>query len=247
MQIIGIIPARYESTRLPGKPLVDIGGKTMIQRVYEQASKALDTVIVATDDKRIQKEVLGFGGVVIMTGPHHQTGTNRCLEAYEIFVELSKKSFDYVINIQGDEPLLDPEQLKSLITCFDDPSTEMATLVKPIEADSNILLGNEVFVVKNKNNKALYFSRSVIPFVRSFEKEEWTKNHTFYKHIGMYGFKVDALKTFAAMSCTALELAESLEQNRWLENGGSISVAVTELECISVDTPADLEQVRAML
>lgn len=246
MNILGIIPARYGSTRLEGKPLMDISGKPMIQHVYEQAKKALTDVLVATDDKRIEKAVKNFGGNVVMTSDKHNTGTNRCLEAYEIFKSKSDMDFDVVINIQGDEPLLEPEQIKQLISCFDDRTTEMATLVIPVKASENLFDGG-VFVVIDKNNNALYFSRSVIPFVRDTEKNNWQQQHVFYKHVGMYAFTPKALHEFANLPQTSLEIAESLEQNRWLENGNSIKVAKTAFETIAVDTMEDLKRVRDMI
>ena len=246
MKVLGIIPARYGSTRLEGKPLLDICGKPMIQRVYEQAKKQLQQVIVATDDERIFKAVSGFGGEVVMTSPNHNTGTNRCLEAYENFTKTNDVDFDVVINIQGDEPLLDPEQLRLLVSCFDDKTTELATLVIPAKEKDDLFSGG-VFVVLDKLKNALYFSRSVIPFVRDAEKSEWTTKHTFYKHVGMYAFKPKALHEFANLQQTSLEVAESLEQNRWLENGRKIKVAITDIETIAVDTQEDLEKVRKLI
>ncbi len=247
MNILGIIPARYGSTRLEGKPLVDICGKTMIQRVYEQASKVLSHVYVATDDQRIYEAVLSFGGKVVMTSSDHTTGTNRCLEAYEKVQSESEIKFDYVINIQGDEPLLEPEQVRCLIKCFEDPRTELATLIIPVFSESDLYNEGEVFVVFDKNKKALYFSRSVIPFVRGVHKTKWLEHHTFYKHLGMYGFRVDSLKEFAQLAQTKLEIAESLEQNRWLENGGTIKIEITQHDTIPVDTIDDLEKVRRII
>ncbi|QCX37719.1 3-deoxy-manno-octulosonate cytidylyltransferase [Aureibaculum algae] len=246
MNILGILPARYGSTRLEGKPLLDICGKPMIQRVYEQAKKALTDVLVATDDKRIEKAVKAFGGNVVMTSDKHNTGTNRCLEAYEIFKSTSGVDYDVVINIQGDEPLLEPEQIKQILSCFDDKSTQMATLVIPVKASENVFEGG-VFVVMDKNNNAMYFSRSVIPFVRDIDKNNWQQQHTFYKHVGMYAFTPAALEEFANLSQTSLEIAESLEQNRWLENGNKIKVATTEFETIAVDTLDDLNKVRNII
>lgn len=243
MNILGIIPARYGSTRLEGKPLIDICGKPMIQHVYEQAKMALTDVLVATDDVRIEKAVNDFGGNVAMTSDKHNTGTNRCLEAYEIFKSKSNIDFGVVINIQGDEPLLEPEQIKQIISCFEDSTTEMATLVIPVRISENLFEGG-VFVVIDNNNNALYFSRSVIPFVRDADKVNWQQQHTFYKHVGMYAFTPKALHQFANLSQTSLEIAESLEQNRWLENGNSIKVAKTEFETIAVDTMEDLEKVK---
>lgn len=245
MKVLGVIPARYGSTRLEGKPLIDLCGKPMIQRVYEQVKKSLEYVVVATDDKRIFDAVNAFGGNVVMTSPNHNTGTNRCLEAYQVFVEQTKIDFDVVINIQGDEPLLDPKQLEQLVSCFEEETAEMATLIIPVKENESLEGG--VFVVLDKLMNALYFSRAVIPFVRDADKANWTKNHTFYKHIGMYGFKPNALIEFADLQQTSLELAESLEQNRWLENGKKIKVAITESLTIGVDTPEDVEKVRQIL
>lgn len=247
MNILGIIPARYGSTRLEGKPLVDICGKPMIQRVYEQAKKVLTHVVVATDDVRIEKAVKEFGGEVVMTCTSHRTGTNRCLEAYEIVQESSSVTFDAVINIQGDEPLLEPEQVRCLVSCFDDPNTELATLVMPVSSEGDLFNDSEVFVVFDKNKKALYFSRSVIPHIRDIHKAHWLEHHTFYKHLGMYGFTTDSLKQFAALKQTKLELTESLEQNRWLENGGVIKIEITQHDSIPVDTIDDLKRVRRII
>jgi 3-deoxy-manno-octulosonate cytidylyltransferase (CMP-KDO synthetase) len=245
MNVLGIIPARYGSTRLEGKPLMNICGKPMIQRVYEQSKKALQHVVVATDDERIEKAVLNFGGHVVMTSPKHNTGTNRCLEAYEVFASQSDINFDVIINIQGDEPLLAPEQLKLLVSCFND-TTEMATLIVPVKEEEN-LLDIDVFVVQDKFNNALYFSRSIIPFYRGAEKSSWQKRHTYYKHVGMYAFTPNALIEFASLQQTYLETAESLEQNRWLENGKKMKVAITHYDTIPVDTLADLEKVRTII
>lgn len=245
MKVLGVIPARYGSTRLEGKPLIDLCGKPMIQLVYEQVKKSLEFVVVATDDKRIFDVVNAFGGNVVMTSPNHNTGTNRCLEAYEVFSEQAKIDFDVVINIQGDEPLLDPKQLEQLVSCFEDKTAEMATLIIPVKENESLETG--VFVVKDNQMNALYFSRSVIPFIRDAEKTDWTKTHTFYKHIGMYGFKPNALVEFSKLAQTSLELAESLEQNRWLENGKKIKVAITEIHTVGVDTPEDVEKVRKLL
>jgi len=247
MNILGVIPARYGSTRLEGKPLVDICGKTMIQRVYEQTQKVLEHVVVATDDDRIVKAVKEFGGNVVMTKESHTTGTNRCLEAYEIVQKESEVTFEAVINVQGDEPLLEPEQIRCLVSCFDDPKTELATLVMPVTKEGDLFNDSEVFVVFDKNKRALYFSRSVIPHVRDVHKTKWLAHHTFYKHLGMYGFTVDSLKEFSEQSQTKLELVESLEQNRWLENGGVIKIEITQHDSIPVDTIDDLKKVRRII
>lgn len=245
MNVLGIIPARYGSTRLEGKPLLDICGKPMIQRVYEQAKKALEFVLIATDDKRIEAEVLRFGGNVVMTSAQHNTGTNRCLEAFEIYSKNSSVRFDVILNIQGDEPLLEPEQIKALVSCFKQKDTRMATLVIPVTAQMELHSG--VFVVFDKNYNALYFSRSVIPFVRDEKFENWTTKNTFYKHVGMYGFLPKVLKEFANLAETTLENSEKLEQLRWLENGNEIKVAITEHQSIPVDTMEDIEKVRKII
>ena len=247
MNVLGVIPARYGSTRLEGKPLIDLCGKPMIQHVYEQTKKLLEHVVVATDDERIVKVVQDFGGDVVMTSKDHNTGTNRCLEAYRVFSNRKSLDFDVIVNIQGDEPLLDPEQIRLLISCFNDGVTEMATLVIPVKETDDTFADNGVFVVIDRLKNALYFSRSVIPFVRDTDKREWTKAHTFYKHIGMYAFKPNSLIEFASLEQTNLEIAESLEQNRWLENGKKIKVEITEFESIGVDTEEDVEKVRKII
>ncbi len=247
MKILGIIPARYGSTRLEGKPLLDICGKPMIQHVYEQAKKVLEHVVVATDDERIVEVVKSFGGNVVMTSPDHNTGTNRCLEAYRVYTKRHDLEFNVIINIQGDEPLLNPEQIRLLISCFLDAKTEMATLVIPVKEKENLFESGGVYVVLDKLKNALYFSRSVIPFIRDTEKLDWQKKHTFYKHIGMYAFKPQTLIEFASLQQTTLELVESLEQNRWLENGKKIKVEITDIETIGVDTVEDLEKVRKII
>lgn len=246
MDVLGIIPARYGSTRLEGKPLLDICGKPMIQRVYEQAKLILKDVVVATDDKRIENVVKDFGGNVVMTSSKHNTGTNRCLEAYDVFTSGSAINFDVIVNIQGDEPLLEPEQIKLLISCFVDDSTELATLVNPVAENENLFEGG-VYVVLDKYKNALYFSRSVIPYVRDEDKSNWQKKHQYFKHVGMYAFTPTALREFSTLQQTSLELAESLEQNRWLENGKKIKVAISQYHTIPVDTLADLKNVRAIV
>ena len=216
--------------------------------------KILSHVVVATDDKRIVKAVEDFGGEVVMTSSDHNTGTNRCLEALRVYTKRQDLKFDVVVNIQGDEPLLDPEQIRLLISCFYDEltdfydkATEMATLVIPIKETDNTFADSGVFVVIDRHKNALYFSRSVIPFVRDADKNEWQTKHTFYKHIGMYAFTPRTLIEFASLQQTTLEIAESLEQNRWLENGKKIKVEITESETIGVDTQEDLEKVRTII
>lgn len=246
MKFIGIIPARYASTRFPGKPLADMKGKYMIQRVYEQARKVLDHVCVATDDDRIFNAVQSFGGEVVMTSAQHRSGTDRCFEAYRTLGGHE----DVVINIQGDEPLIKPEQIESLIACFDSPQIQIATLVRPFEASEGyeaLANPNSPKVVLNERHEALYFSRSVIPYLRGVEPAEWLARHTYYKHIGMYGYRADVLGQITCLPQSSLELAESLEQLRWLQNGYTIKVGITTQETIGIDTPADLEKAIALL
>lgn len=243
MKTIAVIPARYASTRLPGKPLVDLAGKTMICRVYERASEAIDTVIVATDDTRIADEVKGFGGEVFMTDPNHNTGTNRCLEAYQKWAAQNEEQADVVLNIQGDEPLLDPESLKTLVAPFARRECDMATLVTPLRGtDAG---ASQVYAVLDAHNRALYFSRYPIPYIR--EAETNTGDITRYRHLGIYAFRPGALAEFAAMKQGMLEQAESLEQLRWLEAGRAIYCGIVDESSISVDTPEDVEHVRQLL
>ena len=239
MKTLGIIPARFASTRFPGKPLVDIGGKTMIQRVYEQALKAnLDHVVVATDDERIATTVKSFGGAFVMTNSNHQSGTDRCAE-----VAQQLTGFDVVINIQGDEPFIDPQQISLLRSCFEDPTVQLATLIKEIKTDSELFNANIPKVVINVDQEAIYFSRHPIPYIRNAAQENWTKAHQFYKHIGIYGYQTTTLLAITKLAPSTLELAESLEQLRWLENGYQIKTKVTDIETIAIDTPEDLQKI----
>lgn len=247
MEFLGIIPARYGSTRLEGKPLADIKGKPMIQWVYEKAGKALKHVYVATDDQRVFDAVQSFHGNVVMTSPNHSTGTNRCLEAWQKVNEIHNTTFGAIINIQGDEPMMDPEQLHALIQCFSDPKTELATLVIPVTDQYDLDNDSEVFVTFDKNMCALYFSRAVIPVVHGIPKSEWLRHNTFYKHIGLYGYTAEALMAFAKLPQSNLEKMEKLEQNRWMENGGTIKIGITEHQSIPVDTPEDLERIRQII
>ncbi len=247
MRFLGLIPARYASSRFPGKPLVNIGGKSMIRRVYEQVLPVLDEVWVATDDERIQKEVVSFGGKVIMTSDTHRSGTDRCLEA-------SQKiggDFDVIINIQGDEPFIQPSQIESLKACFlNFPEIKLATLIKKItekDGTESLINPNSPKVVIDSRGRALYFSRSVIPFVRGLKPDSWLKNGLFYKHIGIYGYKKETLQEIASLPQSNLEKLESLEQLRWIENGYQIQTAITDIENIAVDTPEDLEKINEFL
>ena len=241
MKYIGIIPARYASTRFPAKPLAMLGGKTVIERVYEQVSGVLDDAWVATDDERIADAVRAFGGQVVMTSVHHKSGTDRCREAFEQVGQ----GYDVVVNIQGDEPFIQPSQLQAVKACFSDPTTQIATLVKPFAREDGLEAlenPNSPKVVINKNNEAMYFSRSVIPYIRGKVYTEWLPNHTYYKHIGMYAYRADVLAEITRLPQSPLELAESLEQLRWLENGYKIKVGITDIETIGIDTPEDLSR-----
>lgn len=246
MKFLGIIPARYASTRFPAKPLAMLGGKTVIQRVYEQVAGVLDDAYVATDDERIEAAVKAFGGKVVMTSVHHKSGTDRCFEA----ATKIGGDFDVVVNIQGDEPFIQVSQLRSIQACFDDPATQIATLVKPFTPDNGLEAlenPNSPKVVLSKNRNALYFSRSVIPYLRNVEKSQWLSHHTFYKHIGLYAYRLEVLKEITALPQSPLELAESLEQLRWLENGYVIKAGITDVETIGIDTPEDLERAEQFL
>jgi len=243
MKVIGLIPARYASKRFPGKPLVDIEGKTMIQRVYEQAKKSIEHVYVATDDKRIQKAVLEFGGLVIMTSKKHNSGTDRIAEAIDIINKNEDTPFNVIVNIQGDEPFIYPEQIDSVIACFKKKKTQIATLAKHINNTEDIFNENKPKVTLSNNKEALNFSRSPIPFFRGKKRNEWVTSHKYYKHIGLYAYRLDILKEITQLKESSLELAESLEQLRWLENGYKIMVEETEFESIGIDTPKDLKRI----
>lgn len=240
-KILGIIPARFASTRFPGKPLVEIWGKTMIQRVYEQCdkSKLFDDLVIATDDKRIEEEVMRFGGKVVQTHANHQSGTDRCAEVLANISEL----YDVVVNIQGDEPFVHANDLKMLIQSFDNDWVDISTLAASITESSELFDANKVKVVLGANQQALYFSRATIPYVRGEETENWMDKHTFYKHLGVYAYKSSVLKKVTTLPMGKLELLENLEQLRWLEAGYTISVQLTENKVIAVDTPEDLKKI----
>lgn len=239
MRILGIIPSRFASTRFPGKPLVQIQGKSMIQRVYEQASKStlLADVVVATDNVLIANEVTRFGGKFVMTASTHISGTDRCAE-----VIAKLPGFDSVINIQGDEPFIDPLQIDLLASCFDDAKVQIATLIKKIDSQEDLFNDSIPKVVLNDRNEAIYFSRQTIPFLRNIEKTEWLERGTFFKHIGIYGYTIDALLQITRLQPAKLELAESLEQLRWLEAGFKIDTRTTSIETLAIDTPEDLNK-----
>lgn len=247
MKVLGIIPARFQSSRFPGKPLAMIGSKAMIQRVYEQASKAFDNVAVATDDDRIFQKVISFNGKAVMTSESHQSGTDRTAEAALTYQLNAKKTFDVVVNIQGDEPFIRPQQLQQLAATFEDPSVQIATLVKKIETEEELFNENAVKVVKNAQNGALYFSRFPIPFMRGSDKKDWVKKHTYFKHIGVYAYRYSVLQEITKLPQSSLELSEKLEQNRWLENGYKIKVSETDFQSLAVDTPEDLEKIIATM
>ena len=236
--ITGIIPARYASTRFPGKPLVDIHGKSMLQRVYEQCLKSkLDRLLVATDDERIASHVKEFNGEVILTASNHKSGTDRIAEALDI---LNIQDDGLVVNIQGDEPFINPEDINLLTACFEKQKTQIATLVKKIDAIETLENPNKPKVVLNSNKEALYFSRAPIPHLKDFKKEEWLNHHIFFKHIGIYGFRTSILKEINQLPSSLLEKKEGLEQLRWLENGYRIQTAETNSESIAVDCQEDL-------
>lgn len=246
MKFVAIIPARYASTRFPGKPLAILGGKTVIQRVYEQVSSVVKHVYVATDDQRIFEEVERFGGRPVMTREDHKSGTDRCFEAYQKI----SGDYDVVINVQGDEPFIQPSQILALQACFEDEATQIATLVKPFTpADGLDALRNpnSPKVVLGEDYRALYFSRSVIPYLRGVAPEEWLSHNTFYKHIGLYAYRTETLREITILPQSALERAESLEQLRWLSNGYLIKVGMTDVETIGIDTPEDLARAEEFL
>lgn len=238
--IVGIIPARFASTRFPGKVLCDIKGKTMLQRVYEQAKKSnsLSKVVVAADDQRIYDHVLSFGGEAVMTGVYHPSGTDRCWEALQQLNE----PYQYVINIQGDEPFIDPVQIDELAATLIDGTTELATQMILVDSYEMLFDKGEAKIVVNTNNEALYFSRSVIPFIKGVEEKDWHTHHSYYRHVGMYAYRRDILEKITRLPVSSLEKAESLEQLRWLENGFTIKCVVTKFESHCIDTPEDLQK-----
>lgn len=240
MNIYGVIPARYASTRFPGKPLIDLAGKTMIQRVYEQSKKCslLKDVIIATDDQRIYDHAISIGANVVMTSVNHTSGTDRCAEALE-----QLNDCDVIINIQGDEPLINPEQISLLCSCFEDTNTEIATLVKKIDSEETLFNNNTPKVIIDHKSFALYFSRECIPHQRNIDKKDWLKNFTYYQHIGIYGYTSDVLKQITKLKASSLEQAESLEQLRWIENGFKIKTAVTNFDSIAIDCIEDVDRV----
>lgn len=247
MRILALIPARYASTRFPAKPLALLGGKPIIQHVYERASTLFPDTYVATDDERIAQCVSTFGGRYVMTGTHHRSGTDRC---YEALCHLGEDQYDVVINIQGDEPFIQTSQLQTVADAFSDPATQIATLVKPFSPDAGLDAlenPNSPKVVVSPEGYALYFSRSVIPYLRGIDRNEWLSHQTFYKHIGLYAYRASVLRDITSLPQSPLEQAESLEQLRWLEAGYRIRVGQTQVETIGIDTPEDLAHAEAFL
>ena len=250
MKFTAVIPARYASTRFPGKPLAMLGGKTVIQRVYEQAASVLSDVYVATDDERILSAVEAFGGRAVMTRTDHKSGTDRIEEAVE---KIERQGMDkegqgdVIINIQGDEPFVQPSQIKTLMALFDDPETQIGTLGKRFESMEAVQNPNSPKIVTDHRGFALYFSRSVIPFIRGIEVEDWLSHYPFLKHLGVYAYRREVLAEVTKLPQGVLEKAESLEQLRWLENGYRIRVGMTEVETVGIDTPADLERAEQFL
>ena len=243
MKFTAIIPARYASTRFPGKPLAVLGGKTVIQRVYEQVSSVLNEVYVATDDERIFACVNSFGGKAVMTRADHQSGTDRIQEA----VEKTSTQTDVIINVQGDEPFIQPSQIQTLMQLFDDPSTQIGTLGKYFENIEAVENPNSPKIVMDNRGFALYFSRSVIPYIRGIERQNWFGEYPFLKHLGVYAYRREVLAEVTKLPQSSLEKAESLEQLRWLQNGYRIRVGLTDVETVGIDTPKDLQRAEAFL
>nr|WP_293488788.1 3-deoxy-manno-octulosonate cytidylyltransferase [Prevotella sp.] len=243
MKFIGIIPARYASTRFPGKPLALLGGKPVIQHVYEKVAAVLETAYVATDDERIYDAVKSFGGQVVMTRTDHKSGTDRIEEA----IEKIGGEWDVVVNVQGDEPFVAKSQLDTICHCFDDPTTQIATLGKPFESMEAVQNPNSPKIVVDNMGFAMYFSRSVIPYVRGKEKSSWLTHYPFLKHLGIYAYRKDVLRQVTQLPQSSLEIAESLEQLRWLQNGFKIKVGTTDVETVGIDTPQDLERAEEFL
>lgn len=243
MKFIGIIPARYASTRFPGKPLALLGGKPVIQHVYEKVAAVLEAAYVATDDERIYDVVKSFGGKVVMTRTDHKSGTDRIEEA----IEKIGGEWDVVVNVQGDEPFVAKSQLDTICHCFDDPTTQIATLGKPFESMEAVQNPNSPKIVVDNMGFAMYFSRSVIPYVRGKEKSSWLTHYPFLKHLGIYAYRKDVLRQVTQLPQSSLEIAESLEQLRWLQNGFKIKVGTTDVETVGIDTPQDLERAEEFL
>jgi 3-deoxy-manno-octulosonate cytidylyltransferase (CMP-KDO synthetase) len=240
---IGIIPARYASTRFPGKPLAMLAGKPVIQHVYEKVSSVLHEVYVATDDERIYNAVVGFGGKAVMTRTDHKSGTDRIEEA----IEKIGGNFDVIVNIQGDEPFIEKSQIETVCACFDNADTQIATLGKPFTSMEAVENQNSPKIVVDNKGYAMYFSRSVIPFVRGVDKANWLQEYPFLKHLGIYAYRKEVLHEITRLPQSSLEKAESLEQLRWLQNGYRIKVGITDVETVGIDTPDDLKHAEEFL
>lgn len=243
MKFIAVIPARYSSSRFPGKPLAVLAGKPVIQRVYEQVTKVLSEAWVATDDERIYNTVSDFGGKAVMTRQDHKSGTDRIEEA----VKKIKTDADVIVNIQGDEPFIQPSQIETVCKQFDNPSTQIATIGKPFTSMEAVENPNSPKIVTDVNGFALYFSRSVIPYVRGVEEKEWLSHFPFLKHLGIYAYRREVLREITRLPQSPLEKAESLEQLRWLQNGYRIRVGITNVETVGIDTPDDLRRAEEFL
>lgn len=241
MNYIAIIPARYASTRFPGKPLADINGTPMIQHVYERTRRIFDHCCVATDDSRIAERVSDFGGTAIMTSAAHRSGTDRCAEALEKYEERFGISFDIAVNVQGDEPFISDEHLTAIREAFSDCEAQIATLAYPMKASDDVFNPNSPKIAVSSKGYALYFSRSAIPYLRGKDPAHWTAEHTYLKHIGIYGYRTSVLREITRLREGELEKAESLEQLRWLENDYKIKVATVSSQTIGIDTPEDLQ------
>ena len=247
ISVAGIIPARYASTRFPGKPLAMIGDKSVIHRVYEQASAALSNVFVATDDQRIFDAVSGFGGKAVMTSADHQSGTDRCAEAVDTLAGERGLTFDIIVNIQGDEPFIRPDQINMLTAAFGKTDVMIATLIRECSFDEDLFNPNHPKVITDLAGDAIYFSRAAIPYLRDHKQSEWVIHHRYFKHIGIYAFRSDVLRKITKLPPGRLETAESLEQNRWIENGFRIRTVLTDWQSIGIDTPEDLEKAKIFL
>lgn len=246
MRVLAVIPARYASTRFPAKPLALLGGKPIVQWVYEAVAKAVERVVVATDDQRIYDAVVAFGGEAVMTSTEHQSGTDRCAEAFE----KCGYEADIVVNVQGDEPFIAPEQIATLLQCFENEAVEIATLAREFKAEEGIEAlenPNSPKVVISPKGEAVYFSRSVVPYLRDVERSEWLEHHTFYKHVGIYAFRTATLGEITRLPLSPMERAERLEQLRWLENGYKIGVGITDVENVGIDTPDDLQRAEILI
>lgn len=246
MKCIGIIPARYGSSRFPGKPLADIGGESMIERVYERASMAIDEVLVATDDERIYSHLEELGKNVVMTSDQHVSGTDRCAEALEHHETLTGTRYDVVVNIQGDEPFIEHKQIIQLLDCFYEKDTQIATLAKKINDSVTLFDPNKPKVIMNNRSDAIYFSRQPIPYLRNVDTSDWFSRHTFFQHVGLYAYRSEVLHELTRLDAGDLEVCEMLEQLRWIENGYKIKVVQTTYESFGIDTPEDLERARVM-